>query len=119
MRFNPDEYITVHERIEKFYAKWPTGRILTSIVEHNAETGFVLVRAEIYREQDDALPAATGRLVGRTLSGVVLWAMFFGVLGVLLGFVGAHALAWPEGASIVLALAALLAVGVAVKRIRA
>src|SRR5947209_10163105 len=60
MRFDLDSYITVHERIEKFYAKWPTGRILTSIVEHNAETGFVLVRAEVYREQDDALPAATG-----------------------------------------------------------
>ena len=60
MRFNPDEYITVHERIEKFYAKWPTGRILTSVVEHNAETGFVLIRAEIYREQDDTMPAATG-----------------------------------------------------------
>lgn len=60
MRFNPDEYITVHERIEKFYAKWPHGRILTSIVEHNAETGFVLVRAEVYREADDAMPAATG-----------------------------------------------------------
>jgi hypothetical protein len=60
MRFNPDEYITVHERIEKFYAKYPQGRILTSIVEHNAETGFVLVRAEVYREPDDALPAATG-----------------------------------------------------------
>lgn len=60
MRFNPDEYVTVHERIEKFYAKWPQGRILTSIVEHNAETGFVLVRAEVYREPDDALPAATG-----------------------------------------------------------
>ncbi|PYS78404.1 MAG: hypothetical protein DMF66_06535 [Acidobacteria bacterium] len=60
MRFDLDSYITVHERIEKFYAKWPTGRILTSIVEHNAETGFVLVRAEVYREQDDAMPAATG-----------------------------------------------------------
>lgn len=60
MRFNPDEYITVHERIEKFYAKFPQGRIITSIIEHNAETGFVLVRAEIYREPDDALPAATG-----------------------------------------------------------
>lgn len=60
MRFNPDEYITVHERIEKFYAKFPNGRILTSVVEHNAETGFVLIRAEIYREPDDALPAATG-----------------------------------------------------------
>ncbi|HYY96886.1 MAG TPA: hypothetical protein VE713_20440 [Pyrinomonadaceae bacterium] len=60
MRFNPDEYITVHERIEKFYAKWPQGRILTSLVEHSAETGFILMRAEVYREPDDALPAATG-----------------------------------------------------------
>jgi hypothetical protein len=60
MRFNPDEYITVHERIEKFYVKWPDGRILTSIVEHSAETGFILMRAEVYREADDALPAATG-----------------------------------------------------------
>lgn len=60
MRFNPDEYITVHERIEKFYAKFPQGRIITSIIEHNAETGFVLIRAEVFREPDDALPAATG-----------------------------------------------------------
>jgi hypothetical protein len=60
MRFNPDEYITVHERIEKFYAKFPQGRILTSIVEHNEETGFILMRAEVFREPDDALPAATG-----------------------------------------------------------
>jgi hypothetical protein len=60
MRFNPDEYITVHERIEKFYARFPQGRILTSIVEHNEETGFILMRAEIFREPDDALPAATG-----------------------------------------------------------
>ncbi|HEX8559689.1 MAG TPA: hypothetical protein VF668_16440 [Pyrinomonadaceae bacterium] len=60
MRFNPDEYITVSERIEKFYAKFPQGRILTSIVEHNAETGFILIRAEVYREPEDGLPAATG-----------------------------------------------------------
>ena len=60
MRFNPDEYITVSERIEKFYAKFPQGRILTSVVEHNAETGFILIRAEVYRDPEDALPAATG-----------------------------------------------------------
>lgn len=60
MRFNPDEYITVHERIEKFYAKFPNGRIITSVFEHNEETGFCLMRAEVYREPDDALPAATG-----------------------------------------------------------
>lgn len=60
MRFNPDEYITVSERIEKFYAKFPQGRILTSIVEHSAETGFILIRAEVYRDPEDVLPAATG-----------------------------------------------------------
>lgn len=60
MRFNPDEYITVSERIEKFYAKFPQGRILTNIVEHSAETGFILIRAEVYRDPEDALPAATG-----------------------------------------------------------
>src|SRR5918997_2741806 len=60
MRFNPDEYITVSERIEKFYAKFPQGRILTTIVEHSAETGFILIRAEVYRDPEDALPAATG-----------------------------------------------------------
>ena len=60
MRFNPDEYITVSERIEKFYAKFPQGRILTTIVEHSAETGFILIRAEVYRDPEDVLPAATG-----------------------------------------------------------
>ncbi|MDT5157809.1 MAG: hypothetical protein QOC61_1416 [Acidobacteriota bacterium] len=60
MRFNPDEYITVHERIEKFYSRFPQGRIITSIIEHSAETGFILIRAEIYRDPEDVLPAATG-----------------------------------------------------------
>jgi pyruvate/2-oxoglutarate dehydrogenase complex dihydrolipoamide acyltransferase (E2) component len=60
MRFNPDEYITVSERIEKFYTRFPQGRIVTTIIEHSAETGFILMRTEVYREPDDALPAATG-----------------------------------------------------------
>jgi hypothetical protein len=60
MRFNPDEYITVHERIEKFYAKFKQGRIITTVLEHDRESGFILIRAEVYREVDDALPAATG-----------------------------------------------------------
>jgi hypothetical protein len=60
MRFNPDEYISVAERIEKFYAKFASGRIVTAVVEHDRESGFVLIRAEVYREPDDALPSATG-----------------------------------------------------------
>ena len=60
MRFNLDEYVTVHERIERFYAKFPQGRITTTILEHSYETGFILIKAEVYRDADDTLPAATG-----------------------------------------------------------
>jgi hypothetical protein len=71
MRFNLDEYVTVHERVERFYAKYPLGRITTTILEHNAETGFVLMRAEVYRDGDDALPAATGHAYELRSSGHV------------------------------------------------
>ncbi|MBL8610450.1 MAG: metal ABC transporter permease [Myxococcales bacterium] len=74
--------------------------------------GVVLVSAFL------VVPAATGRLMGRTLSGVVGFAMGAGVLGVFLGFLVAHQLAWPEGASIVLTLAALFAASVGLRRLR-
>jgi hypothetical protein len=34
--------------------------VITHIIEHNSESGFVLMRAEVYRSPDDAQPAATG-----------------------------------------------------------
>jgi hypothetical protein len=71
MRFNPEEYITVHERVEKFYAKYPHGRITTTILEHDLETGFILMRAEVFRNSDDALPAATGHAYEIKSSGHV------------------------------------------------
>lgn len=55
-----DGYIPVAERVEKFYERFPEGRIITQIIEHDREDGFVLVRAEVYRTADDAQPAATG-----------------------------------------------------------
>lgn len=60
-RGNPiQDYITVAERIDKFYQQYPEGRITTHIIEHDAERGFILMRAEVYRHPDDAMPAATG-----------------------------------------------------------
>lgn len=53
-------YVPVAERIEKFHERYPEGRILTTIVEHDVESGFILMRAEVYRTNDDAAPAATG-----------------------------------------------------------
>ena len=55
-----DNYVTVAERIEKFYAQYPEGRILTQIVDHDRESGFVLIRAEVYRHVEDANPSASG-----------------------------------------------------------
>ncbi|HVG30577.1 MAG TPA: hypothetical protein VM864_12795 [Pyrinomonadaceae bacterium] len=55
-----EDYVPVAERLEKFYQTFPEGRVTTSIVEHSSESGFVLMRAEVYRSADDAAPAATG-----------------------------------------------------------
>jgi hypothetical protein len=55
-----EDYVPVAERLERFYERYPDGRITTSIVQHDLETGFVLMRAEVYRTPDDAQPAATG-----------------------------------------------------------
>lgn len=55
-----DSYVTVAERIAAFYQSYPTGRICTQIVEHDTETGFILMRAEVFRTTDDASPSATG-----------------------------------------------------------
>lgn len=54
------DYVPVAERIEAFYKEYPQGRINTHIVEHDAERGFILMRAEVYRNPDDAMPSATG-----------------------------------------------------------
>jgi hypothetical protein len=55
-----EDYVPVAERLEKFYQTYPEGRVTTAIVEHSIESGFVLMRAEVYRSADDAAPAATG-----------------------------------------------------------
>jgi hypothetical protein len=72
-RGNPIEqgYITVAERIEKFYERFAEGRIITHIVEHDAERGFVLIRAEVFRNPDDAIPAATGHAYELKTEGYV------------------------------------------------
>jgi hypothetical protein len=60
-RPNPiQDYVTVAERIERFYDRYPDGRIITHIVEHDLERGFILMRAEGYRSADDSMPVATG-----------------------------------------------------------
>jgi hypothetical protein len=65
------DYEPVADRVEKFYDRYPDGRINTAIVEHDAERGFILMRAEVYRLPDDALPAATGHAFELKAEGYV------------------------------------------------
>jgi len=52
-----DNYEASRERLERWLATYPTGRIETRIVEFSAEKGYVLVEAKAYRTRDDQQPA--------------------------------------------------------------
>ena len=56
-RFDITQYSTVAERIDKFWAAHPDGRILTEILHFSAEQ--VVVRAEIYLDRKDARPVTS------------------------------------------------------------
>lgn len=51
-------YATVAERLTLFYAAFPKGRIATRLVKHG--DGETIFKALIFRQTDDARPAATG-----------------------------------------------------------
>lgn len=54
------DYVTVAERIDRFYERYPDGRIVTQILEHDSERGFIVMQAAVFRQPDDAQPSATG-----------------------------------------------------------
>jgi hypothetical protein len=54
------DYITVAERLGDFHEQYETGRVITEIVHHDREGGFIIMKASIFRHCDDAEPAATG-----------------------------------------------------------
>jgi hypothetical protein len=52
-----DNYEASRERLERWLATYPTGRIETRIVEFSAEKGYVLVEAKAFRKEADEQPA--------------------------------------------------------------
>jgi len=61
---NFDEYEDVNARIKRFRAAHLVGRIETDIVECDLDKGYILVRARIYREHEDLVPAAVDYAFG-------------------------------------------------------
>ena len=52
-----DNYEASRERLERWIATYPLGKIHTRIVEFNAEKGYVLIEAAAYRNLEDIVPA--------------------------------------------------------------
>jgi hypothetical protein len=67
--FDPESYAPVAERIELFYERYPSGRILTEMVERTERE--IVFRAAVYRTAEDAEPAATGWAAERVGDGEV------------------------------------------------
>jgi hypothetical protein len=56
-RFDLSQYSTVAERIDKFWEKYPNGRLHTELVHFSPEQ--VVMRGEVYLDRDDPRPVTT------------------------------------------------------------
>jgi hypothetical protein len=67
--FDPESYAPVAARVELFYERYPTGRNLTELVQHNDRE--IVFRAAVFRAAEDREPAATGWAAERVGDGEV------------------------------------------------
>lgn len=54
------DYVEVNVRIERFWAKYPNGRIETEVTLLPSEPQEVLIKAIVFRDANDVVPASTG-----------------------------------------------------------
>ena len=63
-----DNYEDVNSRIIRFHSEFPSGRLIAVIEDKDLAAGWVLVRAEAYREFEDAVPSAVDYAYGNVAS---------------------------------------------------
>jgi hypothetical protein len=63
-----DNYEDVNTRIKRFRAEFPAGRLIAFIEDVNLKEGWILVRAEAYKEYEDHLPSAIDYAYGNVAS---------------------------------------------------
>lgn len=64
MAFDLKNYEDVQSRVRRWQDSFPLGRITTTIIEFNAEKGYVLVKAEVFRDDVTELPAGVDYAFG-------------------------------------------------------
>ena len=63
-----DNYEDVNARITRFRSEFPSGRLVAVIEDKDLTAGWVLVRAEAYKEYEDVLPSAVDYAYGNVAS---------------------------------------------------
>jgi hypothetical protein len=63
-----DNYEDVNSRITRFHGEFPSGRLVAVIEDKDLTAGWVLVRAEAYKEYEDVLPSAVDYAYGNVAS---------------------------------------------------
>lgn len=62
MAFDLKDYVDVHERIARFYEKYPQGSVQTEIAHHDDK--LVVMRAIVYRDPEDPRPSIAHSQLG-------------------------------------------------------
>lgn len=62
--FNLDDYEDVAARVLRFQKAYPEGRIVTDVIQFDAEKGIILISAQVYRNATDTLPAGVDYAFG-------------------------------------------------------
>jgi hypothetical protein len=63
-----DNYEDVNSRIKRFRSEFPTGRLIAFIEDKDLVAGWVLVRAEAYKNYEDEKPSAVDYAYGNVAS---------------------------------------------------
>jgi hypothetical protein len=63
-----DNYEDVNARITRFRSEFPSGRLIAIIEDKDLNAGWVLIRAEAYKEFEDAVPSAVDYAYGNVAS---------------------------------------------------
>lgn len=63
-----DNYEDVNSRITRFHSEFPSGRLIAVIEDKDLTAGWVLVRAEAYKEYEDEKPSAVDYAYGNVAS---------------------------------------------------
>ena len=59
-----DNYEDVNSRIKRFRSEFPSGRLVCYVEDANLKEGWILIKAEAYREYEDAVPSAVDYAYG-------------------------------------------------------